>query len=290
MDPRIEQFVVLFLGIFYEALPFLTIGALVSAGIHLFVDPAWLMRRLPHHPTAAAIIGGMVGLCFPVCECGSVPAARSLLGRGAPPAFGYAFALAAPVINPIVLISTSVAFVGVTGWGFVWWRIGLTLLVAAVTATRLPAPVTVTPEVTHHHADETLPVIAWLRHASADWLDMLRFLVFGAAVAAAVQIFLPTSWFIALAANPWLAVPAMLGLAALMSICSTVDAFIGLALLRTVPSAAVMAFLVFGPMVDLKSIPMYVGAFGWAATAQIVVRTAVATAIACLIGGWFGWF
>ncbi|MFM2031265.1 MAG: hypothetical protein RLZZ297_30 [Chloroflexota bacterium] len=288
MDPRIEQFVVLFLGIFYEAVPFLTIGALVSAGIHLFVDPHWLLQRLPQHPVAAAVCGGLIGVLFPVCECGSVPAARSVLGRGAPREFGYAFALAAPVINPIVLVSTSVAFVGVTGWGFVFWRIGLTLLVAVLTARALPAPV-VNPQPVAHPHDDTLPLLAWLRHAGADWVDMLRFLVFGAAVAAAVQIYLPTAWFLSLAEQPLLAVPAMIGLAALMSICSTVDAFVGLALLRTVPPAAVMAFLVFGPMVDLKSIPMFVGAFGWPVTLRIVGRTAGLTTVACVAAGWFGW-
>jgi uncharacterized membrane protein YraQ (UPF0718 family) len=102
MNAHIEQFIIIFLGIFYEAVPFLTIGALVSAGIHLFVDPAWLMAKIPQHPTMAAIAGSIIGICFPVCECGSVPAARSFIGRGAPAAFGHAFALAAPVNNAIV--------------------------------------------------------------------------------------------------------------------------------------------------------------------------------------------
>ena len=291
MNATIEQFVVIFLGIFYEAVPFLTIGALVSAGIHLFVDPVWLMAKIPRNRTLAALAGGLIGLFFPVCECGSVPAARSFINRGAPAPFGYAFALAAPVINPIVLISTSVAFVGVTGWGFVWWRIGLTLLVAVITARFLPLQVS-QPGVADHshtHTDDELPVLAWLRHASTDWLDMVRFLVFGAALAAAVQVFVPNGWYVALTDNPWLAVPAMMALAVIMAICSTVDAFVGLALLRTIAPNAVLAFLVFGPMIDLKSIPMFIGAFGTRVTVRMIALTTILTATACLIIGALGW-
>ncbi|RLT30762.1 MAG: hypothetical protein DWI54_05750, partial [Chloroflexi bacterium] len=141
----------------------------------------------------------------------------------------------------------------------------------------------------HTHTDDELPVLAWLRHASTDWLDMVRFLVFGAALAAAVQVFVPNGWYVALTDNPWLAVPAMMALAVIMAICSTVDAFVGLALLRTIAPNAVLAFLVFGPMIDLKSIPMFIGAFGTRVTVRMIALTAILTATACLIIGALGW-
>jgi len=118
---------------------------------------------------------------------------------------------------------------------------------------------------------------------------MVRFLVFGAVLAAAVQVFVPNDWFLALSDNPWLAVPAMMALAVIMAICSTVDAFVGLALLRTVAPNAVLAFLVFGPMIDLKSIPMFIGAFGTQVTVRMVAFTALLTTAACLIIGALGW-
>jgi uncharacterized membrane protein YraQ (UPF0718 family) len=118
---------------------------------------------------------------------------------------------------------------------------------------------------------------------------MVRFLVFGAALAAAVQVFVPNGWFLALSDNLWLAVPAMMALAVIMAICSTVDAFVGLALLRTIAPNAVLAFLVFGPMIDLKSIPMFIGAFGTRVTVRMIALTAILTATACLIIGALGW-
>lgn len=45
----VDTFVAIFLGIMYEAVPFLTAGSLVAAAIHLFVQPEWLTRILPKH-------------------------------------------------------------------------------------------------------------------------------------------------------------------------------------------------------------------------------------------------
>jgi uncharacterized membrane protein YraQ (UPF0718 family) len=282
LAPHVATFVVIFLGILYEALPFLTAGALVAAGIHLFMRPEWLSGMLPKHPWLRTISGGLLGILFPVCECGSIPTARSLMHRGAPVSFGMAFAMAAPVINPIVLISTSVAFAGVWGWDFVAWRFVLTLMVATLVAQWLPMPA-VMPVVqmddhTHADHDEQLPVVRWLSHAAVDWLDMARYLVVGAVIAASLQVVVPSEFFLTLADTPWLAIPAAMMLAAVMSICSTVDAFVGLSLANTLPPAAVMAFLVFGPIIDLKSIPMFAGLFGWATTLRMLVLVGLVTA------------
>lgn len=159
---RVCGFVTIFFGIFVEALPFLMAGVLVSSAIHLFITPERLQRIVPRNPLAAALVGSCLGLVFPVCECGSIPAARRLISRGAPLPLGIAFVLASPVINPIVIISTAVALVGVFGWQFVAWRVGLTLVVAIAVAlilgiTKTPAQVLAahvlcdTPNDDHQH-------------------------------------------------------------------------------------------------------------------------------------------
>jgi uncharacterized membrane protein YraQ (UPF0718 family) len=292
LAPHVSTFVVIFLGILYEALPFLTAGALVAAGIHLFVRPEWLRSVMPKHPLLRTVSGGLLGIVFPVCECGSIPTARSLMHRGAPASFGMAFAMAAPVINPIVLMSTSVAFAGVWGWDFVAWRFGLTLIVATLVAQWLPMPATIVQDdhADHHdHTEDQLPLLQWLAHAAVDWLDMMRYLVVGAMIAASLQVVVPSEFFLSLATTPWLAIPAAMMLAAVMSICSTVDAFVGLSLANSLPPAAVMAFLVFGPIIDLKSIPMFAGLFGWATTLRMLALVVLITAGACAGLEWLGW-
>src|SRR5438128_3722840 len=114
-----------------EALPFLMLGVLVSAAIQVYLWDAAIARWTPRQPVLAAIFGALLGIGFPVCECGSVPTSRRLVQKGAPVATGLAFMLAAPVINPVVIISTYVAF---GNWTFVAWRVGLTLVMAVAIA------------------------------------------------------------------------------------------------------------------------------------------------------------
>ena len=110
--PRVQGLVTIFLGIFIEALPFVVAGVLVSSAIALFVSDRWIQRLTPQDPLRTALAGSLLGLLFPVCECGTVPTTRRLLHKGAPLPFGVAFLLAAPVVNPIVLASTYIAFNG----------------------------------------------------------------------------------------------------------------------------------------------------------------------------------
>lgn len=287
---RSELFVSIFLGIMYEAIPFLTVGALVAAGIHLFISPVWLTQRLTRWPRVAVVIGSLMGMVFPVCECGSIPAARSLIQRGAAPQVGLAFALAAPVVNPIVVLSTSVAFVALWGWDFVLWRFVLTIIIAVLTAYAFPQiQLRNTPHDTHHHDVDEIPVIAWLRHALIDWVDMARYLVAGALIAAMIQSFVPNQLFLELADQPWLAIPAMMMLAVVMSICSTVDSFVALSFASTVTPAAVMAFLVFGPIIDLKSVPMLAALFGWRHVSLLLAFVAGLTLLFTTVLGGLGW-
>src|SRR4051794_34853194 len=110
--PVVTTLGVIFTSIVIEALPFILLGAIVSAAIAVFV-PDRAFARLARLPRALQLPGAaLAGVGFPVCECGSVPVARRLLSRGIDPAAGIAFMLAAPILNPIVLASTWVAYEG----------------------------------------------------------------------------------------------------------------------------------------------------------------------------------
>ena len=99
-----------FLGIFIEAIPFLLLGTVASGLIDNFVSPDDIARWMPRNPILATLIGTFMGFVFPVCECGVVPVVRRLYTKGLPMSVGVTFLLAAPAINPIVLVSTYVAF------------------------------------------------------------------------------------------------------------------------------------------------------------------------------------
>lgn len=292
---RLQGFVTVFLGIFIEALPFLMAGVLVSSVIHLFVTPEQVQRLSPRNPALAALGGSLLGLAFPVCECGSIPATRRLLTKGAALPAGIAFALAAPVVNPVVLVSTFVAF---GSWQMVAWRVGLTILIASAvglivgSAPRrelVLARGVVEEDHDHatcghdhhdhdHHdhgaqAGESMWATTRrvLGHANTELFEMARFLVAGALLAAALQTVVPQQPLMDLGDGVLVSVLVMIGLAVLLSICSTVDSFIALSFVNTFTPGAILAFLVFGPMIDIKSALMLTTTFSRRAVAAIIL-------------------
>lgn len=267
LTPRIQGLITIFLGIFIEALPFVVAGVLVSSVIALFTSDTLIQRLIPKDALRASLVGSVLGLAFPVCECGTVPTTRRLLHKGAPLPFGIAFLLAAPVINPIVIASTYVAFNG--DWLIVGGRVGLTLLIAinvALVLSWLPRPQVLlaagsahTPGhdgcgCEHNHGRSIAGV---LRHSAEELVEMSRWLVLGALLAATLQTFVPQSTLLGIGSGPIISVVVLMALAMLLSVCSTVDAFLALALSRIFGPGALLAFLVFGPMIDIKSTLMF---------------------------------
>ncbi len=241
-------------------------------------------RRVPFGVgllTAAQSAGAALGLFFPVCECGVVPVARRLYEKGLPTSIGVAFLLAAPVVNPVVIVSTYAAF----GWGPVLWaRVGFSFLVATVVGLIFhlaQAREILLPRISDAHAhacdhhghahsehDSTLakPKLGVrlqqaLNTAGDDFLDMARYLILGAMLAAAMQTLVPQSALLAVGRGSILSVIAMQALAFVLSICSTVDAFLALAFSGAFTTGSIVTFLTFGPMVDIKSALMFLGVF-----------------------------
>jgi len=271
--PRVQGLITIFLGIFIEALPFVTAGVIVSTLIAMFVSDGLVHRLMPATAGRAAVAGSLLGLLFPVCECGTVPTTRRLLHKGAPVPFGVSFLLAAPVINPVVIIATYVAFNG--DWLIVGGRIALTLAIAITVALvlgKLPNQARLLAAGSGHYDHDTAHQQAscgcaehthdrsfggFVRHSANEFVDMTRWLVIGALLAATMQTFIPQSTLLAIGTGPVLSVLVLMALAVVLSVCSTVDAFLALALSTTFGPGALLAFLVFGPMIDIKAALMF---------------------------------
>jgi uncharacterized membrane protein YraQ (UPF0718 family) len=292
-----QTLITIFLGIFIEAVPFLLAGAIISGLLSEFVEPAWLQRVAPHHPLIAALVGMLLGVIFPVCECGVVPVTRRLYQKGLPLASGVAFLLAAPVLNPIVIASTLAAY----GWSPIFWgRIVAAILITVAVGYvfHWAEPESVLRHTPHHH--HHTPVIPtegeaveitkvtqvraqrfWhaMKVAGDEFLEMAQYLIVGCLLAAGMQVLIPQSALLAWGNGPVLSVVAMMLLAFVLSVCSTVDAFVSLAFVNTFAPGAVLAFLVFGPMVDLKSLLLFRQVFRPRAVAYLVALPALMTAI-----------
>ncbi len=266
-----------FLGIFIEAVPFLLLGTLVSGIIDSFLTADDIARFVPRNPIAATIMGAFMGFVFPVCECGVVPVVRRLFNKGLPMWVGVTFLLAAPVINPVVLVSTYVAF----GFGpILIGRFALTIAVAigaglvfALGArpqdvlqprSLLPVRGGSGPVVVHKTTARkplAIGMMDALRSAEREFFEMGRYLIIGTALAAAMQTLVSQEVLLALGRGPVISVLVMQALAFLLSVCSTVDAFLALAFVGTFTTGSILTFLTFGPMVDIKSTLMFLGVF-----------------------------
>ena len=275
---RFQTFVTIFLGLFIEAAPFLLAGSIVSGIIAVFVDQAMVERFIPNHPVTAALAGAGLGFVFPVCECGVVPVTRRLYGKGLPLPVGIAFLLAAPVINPVVIFSTFAAF----GWGPVLWgrvvfsvlvafSVGLIFHLARPQEILLPQTLSTRGSSNrsddhghdhgHDHHDRRPRIWQALALAGDDFLDMGRYLIVGGLLAAAMQTLVPQSMLLAVGQGPVISVFVMMVVAFVLSVCSTVDAFIALAFSGAFTTGSLLGFLVFGPMVDIKSSLLFLGVF-----------------------------
>ncbi|MEX1019248.1 MAG: permease [Litorilinea sp.] len=271
---RVQTFVTIFLGIFIEAVPFLVAGSMVSGFIAVFVDQTTIERFIPRRALPASIAGALLGIVFPVCECGVVPVTRRLYEKGLPMSVGISFLLAAPVINIIVFASTQAAF----GFGVIFWgRIIITFVVAALVGLvfHLAKPHQILlPKISAAHAaacDHTLPRPSptgpqpttgqrsrrALTTAGDDFIDMVRYLILGCLLAAGMQTLVSQSALLTIGQGPIISVVALQLLAFVLSVCSTVDAFLALAFSATFTTGSLLAFLTFGPMVDIKSALMF---------------------------------
>ncbi|MEZ4641913.1 MAG: permease [Chloroflexota bacterium] len=312
INSQFQIFVTVFLGIFIEALPFLLIGSIISGFIEEFIDRGTLLRLIPNNPFAAALIGSLMGFAFPVCECGVVPVTRRLYGKGLPLPVGISFLLAAPAMNPIALAATYTAF----GWGPIligrFWGtlliafvIGLifTLLKpddilrpAAIQPTQMylsSPPVELAEDEQGESAKEDYVSGngRWPRALAIggnDFLDMARYLIIGSMLAAAMQTIVPQSNLIALGNGTFLSVITLMLLAFILSICSTVDSFVALSFVNSFTTGSILSFLVFGPMVDIKSALLFLGVFRRRIVALLIVLPLLLTFLLGLIVNLYG--
>jgi hypothetical protein len=266
-------------SIVMEAAPFLFLGSMLSAAVDRYVDAGRIARRIPSGPFGRLAVGLLGGMAMPICECGSVPLARRLLEKGVPPLTAITYMLAAPVINPIVLLSTYVAFGG--NLRMVFARAIVVAVSAALTGwfcsrgaygpqRANPGLMAAPPRGDHAHIHAPHHVSAQalaknlvpdlLSSGAAEFLDMGKYLIIGALASAAFKVFLPWQLVQALAGNAFLSISVMMLLAVLLCVCSEADAFVAASFVY-VPPAAQLGFIALGAMVDLKLMGMYFAVF-----------------------------
>ncbi|CAM3848070.1 permease [Cohnella lubricantis] len=316
-----------FADIMLDALPYLALGSIVSALIEKYMSDRLIERFAPRRKLYGVFFGSLLGLALPLCECGMIPIVRRLLRKGLPAYIGIVYMAAGPILNPIVIVSTLVAFRDDPRLAYA--RFGLAFLVTVALGLMLTILLTRSPLREpkgggtagigpfdahgyhghghshghhhhhehghshdhghshghhHRHASSRGGWRGWLtgvpQHAAEDMLDMSKYLLIGALITAAVQNVVSQDTFAAVAGNDLISHLFMMAFAFLLSLCSTADAFVAVSFDHLFPPGALLSFLVFGPMMDLKGALMMLSTF----RTKFVIYFGLLTAWLVLIG------
>lgn len=260
----------IFLSILLEAIPFILLGVFVSAVIQVFIHEDMLKRYIPSNPIIALFPAVIMGAIFPICECAIVPIVRRLIKKGMPLHVGFVILVSAPILNPIVFLSTYHAFR--SNLMIAYARMGLAFVAALIIGAIIyyfyrnsyqlkePKSLQQNIHVDHYH-NKRQKIKDTFYHASDEFFDMGKFLIIGALVASLVQAFLPRELLVEIG-NGTLSGPlVMMGLAYILSLCSEADAFVASSFKQLVSPSALVAFLVYGPMIDLKNTILMIAYF-----------------------------
>lgn len=316
--PSLPALTTSFFSVLVGALPFMVIAAFASAILEVFVSKDAIARLVPRNRLLGVLLAPLLGLVVPMCECGIVPVARRMVQKGVPAGAAITFMLANPILNPLSLYSTYLAFPFAREMLF--WRAGLAYLVSVIIGLLMIAgirreagssilhpahEVAATLEGAHacdcghdhgehhhHHQSFGAKVQATLDHAATEFFDVSKYFIIGAALAAISQALISRQMLEAVGQGPVVSVIVMIAFAFLLCICSEADAFVAAAFASTFTPGALLAFLVAGPMTDIKNTLMMSSAFKRSfvifLNVAIIGVTMVATIILNYTVGWGG--
>ncbi|MCF6411217.1 permease [Pseudalkalibacillus salsuginis] len=277
----------IFLSIVLEAFPFLLLGVFVSAIIQSFVSEETIKRFTPKKGYIALVPATVMAALFPVCECAIIPVVRRLIKKGMPLHIGVVFLVAAPILNPVVFLSTFYAFR--SDMTVVYARMGLGFILAIViggiiyTIFKNKDMLKIVKTHTHAHNHGTEPS-KWkmtMYHMSDEFFDTGKYLLFGALLASSFQAFVSREFIASIGTETWSSSLIMMGFAYLVSLCSEADAFVAVSFQSTFSTASIVAFLVYGPMLDIKNTLMLLAYFKkkFVLTLMLVITVTVFIAI-----------
>lgn len=251
-----------------EAVPFLLFGAIASTIIRNAVPLGFFSRLSRRFGVFGIPIVALSGVVAPICECAIVPTVGRLKERGLSTAYAVTMIVAVPLLNPIVLVSTLAAFpgrgdivaarfgigaivavgVGLITYGYEAFRRMSTLRSDATASPRIEAE-----SVGRFRRSNVLTVI----HQSVEeFFEIFGYFLVGVIVSSVVTTVISPEVYSSVSKQPIIAIVTMIVAAFVLSVCSEADAFIGKALLPVVGPMGVTAFMVFGPMLDLKNTAM----------------------------------
>jgi uncharacterized protein len=288
--PReVQDVLTLAISVIIESLPFVVLGIVLSIVVQVWLPDGILMRYLPRTPVLRRFCISLFGIALPVCECGNVPLARGLIIKGFTVPESMTFLVAAPIINPITIITTHAAFGfddgilvarilgGLAIANIVGWLFSLSSRPEALLTDRFAAECRRPTDHEHPQSRQSKSVDIFVRETSV----IMPALFIGALVAGVIQVAVPREVLVSLGSNPLWSVLAMMVLAFVIAVCASVDAFFILPFASTFLPGSIVTFLVFGPIIDIKMLAIMRTTFS---TRTLVELTVVVGLLSALLG------
>ena len=263
LQGQLQDVLTLAISLLIESLPFIILGIGLSIVVQVFVPETWLVSWLPKNPFARRAVVSLFGIFLPVCECGNVPLARGLMGRGYSVGDSMTFLLAAPIVNPVTIITTHQAFgfddgilvarllAGYAIANLLGWLLSLHPKPESLLTVKFQRECKLSAG---HHEHSKLHRVGTMFVSESTAL--MPALMLGALIAGAIQVGVSREVLITLGTDPIISVFAMLVLAFVISVCANVDAFFILPFAQTFLPGSIVAFLVFGPLIDIKMVAL----------------------------------
>lgn len=277
-----------FSGIVLEAFPFMLLGSIAGGVIEEYL-PTGAVKAMRKGRTKSVLIAALIGLVIPVCECAIVTVVRRLLRKGVPQSAAIAYMLAGPLVNPVVALSTAVAY------RFQWHVVIIRLVAGYVVAVFVALLAgkfldgkfvlsSATESGCSQSDSSSKQGRRWsrvIRHSAEDFVHAGKYLVMGAFLAGLLQSIVSRSIFTNITSSPVSSILVMMFLAVVLSICADGDAFVAASFGKAAfPFASQMAFMLLGPMLDLKLLLMYKIVFR--PRTIIVLATTVIISVFCI--------
>jgi uncharacterized protein len=286
----------IFLSILIEAIPFVLIGVLIAGFIQIFITEEQIRKWIPKNRFLAVTMSCVVGALFPACECGIVPIVRRLVSKGVPIYAGVGFLLTGPLINPIVIFSTYMAFGNDLEMALKRMIVGFAAAVIIALIVSFFYQKNQLKEEQKLEAVSGLSVKkesflrrldSMLKHSIDEFFDVGKYLILGAFFAAFVQTYVSSKTLLQIGEGVIASTLVMMGLAFLLSLCSEADAFIGASFRNMFPTSSILAFLIYGPMIDLKNTFMLLSVFKVKFVLHLILVITVIVFVCTSVLAWF---
>lgn len=298
----IKDIAIYFTTIMLEAIPFLLLGAILSAIIEEFVSEEQMAKIIPKNRVLGSLVGIFMGLFIPACDCAVIPVAMRLRKKKIPTNVIVSFMIASPIINPVVLFATYYAFLttekinilGIMMPKLFVYRtvlgVALALVIGIILELILKEDIAkeehihkctcdscnekkksftisnlnihkehnITCSCGHDHGKREAHtikehIVNIINVTATDFLGILSYMCAGAFIASTMHVLIPYDTIQMVANNRYISTIFMMIFAYLISLCSTSDSFIAKTFAGTLSNNAILAFILLGPMIDVKN-------------------------------------